>query len=97
MDPTPTSYVSEEKSMMNDSTQPAEQATPNNTPQPESTDMQLSQSEEKIPDVPPRGCLTISTMPKCEMDAKPDFEFSTLPVYVAPVYVDPTSYKFIVS
>ena len=43
-----------------------------------------------------RGSYPITTMPKCQLDTKPDFEFSSLPVYVAPVYVDPTSYEFII-
>ena len=77
--------------------QPADQVTPTNTPQPESADMELTTSEEKIADTPRTGGLTISTIPKAQLDTKPDFEFSTLPVYVAPVYVDPTSYEFIIS
>ena len=77
--------------------EPADQVTPTNTPQPESNDMELTTSEEKIPDTSPKGGLTISTIPKAQLDTKPDFEFATLPVYVAPVYVDPTSYEFIIS
>ena len=77
--------------------EPADQVTPTNTPQPESNDMELTTSEEKTADTPQTGGLTISTIPKAQLDTKPDFEFATLPVYVAPVYVDPTSYEFIIS
>ena len=77
--------------------EPVDQVTPTNTPQPESADMELTTSEEKIADTPKTGGLTISTIPKAQLDTKPDFEFSTLPVYVAPVYVDPASYEFIIS
>ena len=77
--------------------QPADQVTPTNTPQPETNDMELTTSEEKIADTPQTGGLTISSIPKAQLEAKPDFEFSTLPVYVEPVYVDPTSYEFIIS
>ena len=81
MDSTPTfSSNVPEQSLMTDIPQPGEQATPTNTPQPESTDMQLTQSEEKFPDIPQKGGLTISTIPKCQLETKPDFEFSTLPM-----------------
>ena len=96
MDFTTSSYGVPEQTMTNNSPQPAEQATSNNSPQPESTNMQLSQSKEKLSDVAQKGGLTTSTIRKCQLDAKSNFEFSTLSVCCM-VYVDPTSYEFIIS
>ena len=63
--------------------EPVDQVTPTNTPQPESSDMELTSSEEKIADTSPKGGLTISTIPKAQLETKPDFEFST--VWTLPV------------
>ena len=86
--------VSEEKSGSN--VQSVSEETSGSAQKSVSAQQSVSDSPT-IQDTQWRGSYPITTMPKCQLDTKPDYEFSSLPVYVAPVYVDPTSYQFIIS